>query len=78
VLVVCNFANQRYPNYQIGMSRPGMWRVRFNSDSRDYDGYFDNWPSFDTNANGPALNGMPCSADVSIGAYTCLVLSQDN
>jgi 1,4-alpha-glucan branching enzyme len=77
VVVVCNFANQRYANYQIGMPRPGLWRVRFNSDSRDYDAYFDNWPSFDTDANGPALNGMPYSADVSIGAYTCLVLSQD-
>jgi 1,4-alpha-glucan branching enzyme len=78
VVVVCNFANQRYANYQVGMPRPGLWRVRFNSDSRDYDGYFDNWPSFDADANGLALNGMPCSADVSIGAYTCLVLSQDN
>jgi 1,4-alpha-glucan branching enzyme len=77
VVVVCNFANQRYANYRIGVPRPGMWRVRFNSDSRDYDGYFDNWPSFDANANGPALNGMPFSAEVSLGAYTCLVLSQD-
>ena len=76
VVVVCNFANQRYGNYQIGMPRPGMWRVRFNSDSRFYDGYFDNWPSYDTDANGPALNGMPFSANVSLGAYTCLVLSQ--
>jgi 1,4-alpha-glucan branching enzyme len=77
VVVMCNFAKQRYANYRIGVPRPGMWRVRFNSDSRDYDGYFDNWPSFDTNATGPALNGMPFSADVSFGAYTCLVLSQD-
>jgi 1,4-alpha-glucan branching enzyme len=76
VVVVCNFANQRYANYQIGMPRPGMWRVRFNSDSRDYDAQFDNWPSFDTDATGPALNGMPYSANMSLGAYTCLVLSQ--
>ena len=76
VVVVCNFANQRYTNYQIGMPLPGMWRVRFNSDSRDYDAYFDNWPSFDTDANGPALNGMPYSANMSLGAYTCLVISQ--
>jgi 1,4-alpha-glucan branching enzyme len=77
VVVVSNFANQRYANYQIGMPCPGMWRIRFNSDSRDYDAYFDNWPSFDTDANGPALNGMPYSANISVGAYTCLVLSQD-
>src|SRR5260370_1214491 len=77
LVVVCNFANQRYANYQIGIPRSGIWRLRFNSGSHDYDGYFDNWPSFDTEANGPALNGMPYSANVSLGAYTCLVLSQD-
>lgn len=77
VVVVCNFANQRYANYQIGMPRSGMWRVRLNSDSRLYDGYFDNWPSFDTESNGLPLNGMPFSADISLGAYTCVVLSQD-
>jgi 1,4-alpha-glucan branching enzyme len=75
VVVVCNFANQSYPNYQIGVPRPSMWRVRFNSDSSFYG--FGNWPTYDTDAKGPAMNGMPYSADVSIGAYTCLVLSQD-
>jgi len=77
VVVVCNFSNQGYANYRIGVPRPGMWRVRFNSDSRDYDAYFENWPSFDSEANGPLLNGMPYSANVSLGAYTALVLSQD-
>ncbi len=77
VVVVCNFADQRYASYRIGVPRPGMWRVRFNSDSQDYDGYFDNWPSFDTEATGDGLNGMPFGANVSLGAYACLVLSQD-
>jgi len=77
VVVVCNFANNRYANYQVGMPRPGMWRVRLNSDSRDYDGSFENWPSLDTDADGPELNGMPCSTNLSFGAYTCIVLSQD-
>jgi 1,4-alpha-glucan branching enzyme len=77
VVVICNFANQRYASYQVGMPRPGMWRVRLNSDSRDYDEDFDDWSSFDTEANGPGLNGLPCSASLGLGAYTCLVLSQD-
>jgi 1,4-alpha-glucan branching enzyme len=66
VTVLCNFANQRYANYQIGKPCPGIWRIRFNSDSRDYDAYFDNGPSFDTDANGPALNGMPNSANIGV------------
>jgi 1,4-alpha-glucan branching enzyme len=77
VVVVCNFANQKYANYQIGVPRSGMWRVRFNSDSSFYDSGFENWPCFDTDANGPGLNGMPFGASVGLGAYTCLVLSQD-
>ncbi len=77
VVVVCNFSGQKYANYTIGVPGPGRWRVRFNSDAGAYDGFFDNWPAFDTNASGPPLNDMPCSANVSIGAYTCLVLSQD-
>jgi 1,4-alpha-glucan branching enzyme len=48
VVVVCNFADQSYANYQIGMPRPGMWRVRFNSDSNYYG--FGNWPTYDTDA----------------------------
>ena len=76
VLVVCNFASQKYPSYAIGAPQPGMWRVRLNSDAHDYDGYFDGWAAIDTEANGPALNGMPYSANLSIGAYTCVILSQ--
>ena len=75
VVIVCNFANQSYTNYQIGVPRQGMWWVRFNGDSGDYG--FGNWPTYDTDANGPEMNGMPYSANMSIGAYTCLVLSQD-
>jgi 1,4-alpha-glucan branching enzyme len=74
-VTVCNFSNPSYPNYQIGMPRSGMWRLRFNSDSKFYG--FDNWPTYDTNASGPAMNEMRYSANVSLGAYTCLVLSQD-
>jgi 1,4-alpha-glucan branching enzyme len=75
VVVVCNFADQSYATYRIGMPSPGMWRVRFNGDSNYYG--FGNWPAYDTDANGPAVNGMPYSANVGLGAYTCLVLSQD-
>jgi 1,4-alpha-glucan branching enzyme len=77
VVVVCNFANQGYSNYAIGLPRRGMWRVRFNSDSNAYDAYFGSWSSFDTVADGPPLNGMNCSGNIGIGPYTCVILSQD-
>jgi 1,4-alpha-glucan branching enzyme len=76
VVVVCNFSDQSYASYAIGLPRAGVWRVRFNSDSNAYDAYFGSWKSFDTTADGPALNGMPYSGSLGIGAYTCVVLSQ--
>src|SRR5579859_1985527 len=76
VIVVCNFANQGYTSYAIGFPHGGMWRVRFNSDAGAYDGFFGNWNSFDTSADGPPLNEMPCSGNIGVAAYTCLILSQ--
>jgi len=77
VVVVINFADVSYTGYRIGLPRAGVWRVRFNSDSSAYDAYFGNWNSFDTEADGPALNGMPLSGTIGIGPYTCVILSQD-
>jgi 1,4-alpha-glucan branching enzyme len=78
VIVVCNFADQGYSSYAIGLPRGGMWRVRFNSDSASYDAYFGNWNSFDTEADGPPLNEMPFSGNIGIAPYSCVILSQDN
>ena len=76
VIVVCNFSNQNYTSYAIGFPQWGMWRVRFNSDARNYDEYFGNWNSFDTMADGPPLNEMPFSGNIGISAYSCIILSQ--
>lgn len=77
VVVVCNFANQGHASYTIGFPSGGMWRVRFNSDAGSYDAFFSNWNSFDTSADGPPLNGMPCSGNIEIAPYSCIILSQD-
>jgi len=77
VVVVCNFANQGYDGYAIGLPVAGMWRVRFNSDSNAYDSSFTNWNSFDTAADGPPMNGMNFSGNIGIAPYTCVILSQD-
>ena len=77
VVVVCNFANRGYSGYEVGFPNGGTWRVRFNSDAGDYDEFFGNWSSFDTVADGPALNGMPFSGNVGLGPYTCVILSRD-
>ena len=62
----------------MGFPRPGRWRVRFNSDWSGYSSDFQNWTTFDTDAYGPPLNGMPVSGNIGFGPYTCIILSQDS
>ena len=76
-IVVLNFANLGYPSYQVGLPRPGTWRVRFNSDWSGYDPTFGNWASNDTAAAGTPQDGLAYSGPVGLGPYTAVILSQD-
>jgi 1,4-alpha-glucan branching enzyme len=78
VVIVLNFASQGYTNYSLGFPRQGLWRVRFNSDWNGYDAYFSNWFSYDTEASGPGADNLPFSANIGIGPYTAIILSQDS
>jgi 1,4-alpha-glucan branching enzyme len=78
VVVVLNFANRAWPAYRIGLPRGGAWRVRFNGDWAGYSPAFTDHPSADTWATpGGNGDGMPFFADVGLGPYTAVVLSQD-
>jgi 1,4-alpha-glucan branching enzyme len=76
VIVVLNLRNQGYPSYSIGFPRPGLWKVRFNSDFSGYSPDFGNWNSYDTTADWGALQEMPCKGNIGIGPYTAVILSQ--
>ncbi len=77
VIVVLNFGNRGYPSYRIGFPRSGHWLVRFNSDWNGYDAGFGNWFSYGTDAHGSPQDGMPTSANVGLGPYSAIILSQD-
>lgn len=77
VVVVANFANRGYGSYSLGFPRAGMWRVRFNSDAQGYSSDYGNQPGYDTLAGGSSQDGMPFQANVGIGPYSVLILSQD-
>jgi 1,4-alpha-glucan branching enzyme len=77
VVVVLNFANRGYNNYTIGLPRAGQWRVRFNSDWSGYDPSFGNWLGYDTETDQAGRDGLPTAANIGIGPYTALILSQD-
>ena len=76
VLVVLNFANRAWDSYAVGAPTGGLWRVRFNSDSRSYGPDFDGHPSFDAHATPGAYDRMTHRLDLSLGPYTALILSQ--
>jgi 1,4-alpha-glucan branching enzyme len=77
VVIVLNFSNHGYPSYTIGFPRSGQWKVRFNSDWNGYSVDFQNWFSYDPDANGPSSDSMPCSGNIGLGPYSAIILSQD-
>jgi 1,4-alpha-glucan branching enzyme len=77
VIVICNFRDQAFHNYRIGLPRGGLWRVRFNSDWQGYSSDFGNFFSPDVTGDQFGWDGMPFSGTVSIAPYSVLILSQD-
>jgi 1,4-alpha-glucan branching enzyme len=78
VMVVANFGNRSYGSYTLGFPRAGDWRVRFNSDWQGYSSDFGNQLGYDTFAGDGSRDGMPFQANVGVGPYSVLILSQDN
>ena len=76
VVVVANFSNVPMPALNIGFPRGGQWHVRFNSGAKVYDPGFENGDSFDTTANPGGKDGLSFSANVGVGPYSVVILSQ--
>ncbi|MER7582051.1 alpha-amylase family glycosyl hydrolase [Kitasatospora sp. NPDC097691] len=76
-VVVLNFGNRAYEEYELGFPREGIWHVRFNSDAKDYDPEFENAPSPDVRARPGTRDGQPCMGTVGVGRYSAVILSQD-
>ncbi len=75
-VVVLNFSNQAFTQYDIGLPRGGQWKVRFNSDWKGYDSGFPGTASNDTTAVGGAKDGLGYHGTIGIGAYSAVILSQ--
>jgi len=78
VVILANFGNRSYDSYSLGFPRAGGWRVRFNSDWQGYSADFANQLGYNTFADGGSRDGMPFQANVGVGPYSVLILSQDN
>lgn len=78
VVVVVNMANQNHEGYVIGFPRTGLWIPRFNSDSHSYSPNFANYPTNTIETSEGEADGLPCFGEISIGAYTVVIFSQDD
>ena len=78
VVIVANFGNRSYESYSLGFPRAGYWQVRFNSDWQGYSADFGSQLGYDTFASGESRDGMLFQANVGVGPYSVLILSQDN
>lgn len=76
VVVLVNFGSVNYQIYNLGFPRPGLWTVRFNSDSRNYSDDYQNFGGGHTYAEFNPKDGLSCSANIAIGRYSALILSQ--
>ena len=77
VVVAVNMMNENRDRYVIGFPRAGLWKTRFNSDSRNYGSNFYNHPTPDVETREEGADGQPCSGEIGIGPYTVVVFSQD-
>lgn len=76
VVVVANFSGRAFAGYRIGFPRWGTWYVRCNTDWNGYAPDFSNTHSYNPVAVGGPKDGLGFSADVGIGPYSVIVLSQ--
>lgn len=77
VIVIFNFAEGWKQKYQIGLPTTGLWKLRFNLDLKCYDPAMDATAAADLQAIDEPRDGFSYSAAISIGAYSCLIYSQD-
>jgi len=83
VIVVVNLTNNAFVSphsrYRIGVPRPGKWYVRFNSDLKIYNETFGNVgavPYYEANAGYYDMYFF--SAEIELGKYGAVILSQDS
>ncbi len=76
VVVVANFADRRYPAYELGFPQAGEWRVVFDSDAPVYHPSFEGSGSPTVDAVPIPRDSMPARAMIGLAPYTVVVLAR--
>lgn len=77
VVIVFKFSESPLKDYRIGLPRGGHWRLRFNGDADLYGDHFDGIQTDHIDAEPHPYDGLDYSTNIAIGAYSCLIFSQD-
>lgn len=77
VIVVANFSNCAFKQYKIGFPRPGVWEVRFNSDSKIFREDFENIGNSSITTITEKYDNFYFSGILSLGRYSAVILSQN-
>ena len=76
-IVVVNLSNEAQSDLTIGLPRPGLWKLRFNSDATNYSDAFGDFDSFDVTAYEGECDGLGAHAEIDIAPYSLLIYSMD-
>ena len=76
-VVIVNFANYHYEQYEIGLPASGRWIRRFSSDCRTYSQDFKERASGDINALEEPYDGLAHRGTIELPPYSVLIYSQD-
>ncbi len=77
VVVVANFRDHTYGNYEIGLPHDGVWKTRLNGDAKVYDPSFGDMPALEVHAEAGEYDGLPFKGRVNLAPYSFLILSAD-
>ena len=77
VIVIVNLRSQPCHSFAVGFPRPGVWKVRLNSDDGRYDKDFGGLGRSDIMAKPQDKDGMGYVGEVDIGPFSSMIYSQD-
>jgi 1,4-alpha-glucan branching enzyme len=77
VIIIANFSSQVRQDYRIGLPHSGRWTLRMNSDWNGYSPDFQNFQSFNIEAQQGECDGYPNHGQFSIAPYSFLIYSQE-
>ena len=76
VVIVANFSSTLFTSYTLGFPAAGVWRVRFNGDSKKYSSDFADTAVADVTAASTVRDGLPASGTLVLPPYAVVVLSR--